>query len=507
MIEAGVLPVCAIGNTGEITTLSPGNVPEAIGVGALDQTDEVPWFSAGDEIYWDGNPLFKPDVSAPGVDVPGMDSLGNALSLSGTSFAAPHIAGTGALLLQHTPDLTLEQLKGFILHTATDFGDIGHDIRYGKGRLNVSLAIDFLEQYQSRFNTPDMVIETINPLDNESSLTFQQYFSDGEGGLSGPVQHKVFIESEMTPLGLADVNGDGYSDLVVKATKTIANGDFKISYNVYPSVEASGFSKNAYTWYSFNSKFKDPYTFIGLGDVTGDKKADMVIAQDTLQRNSYYQWDISVIPAPQRTSSGSVPEIWSTFTVYKIYCVEFSLGDIDGDHKTDLIIGKRYKYYNKPIYCYSSSSNGTSFNAKMSYPTQITSSFYGPLKLMKSCDVNGDGLDDLILRADIFNPRITTPVYVSLSNGTGSFKHETKWAALPLQIGGKLECLSDMDGDGLTDLIVKNSGSYPTLNVWHSNGQAQFTRASTELLNQDVIKPDADIGFIGAANVGMGDWK
>ncbi len=507
MIEAGVLPVCAIGNTGELTTLSPGNVPEAIGVGALDQTDEVPWFSAGDEVYWDGNPLFKPDLSAPGVEVPGMDSLGNALSLSGTSFAAPHIAGAGALLLQHTPDLTLEQLKGFLLHTATDLGDPGHDIRYGKGRLNISLAIDFLERYQSRFNTSDLVLETINPLDNGSSLTFQQYFSDGEGGLSGPVPHKVALGSGLTPLGLADVNGDGYSDLVVKSTEAIADGDFQISYNVYPSVEASGFSKNAYTWYSFNSKTKDPYTFIGLGDVTGDKKADMVIAQDTLQSNSYYQWDISVIPSPQRTASESVPEIWSTFTAYKIYCVEFSLGDIDGDHKTDLIIGKRYKYYNKPIYCYSSPSNGTSFNAKMSYPTQITASFYGPLKLMKSGDVNGDGLDDLILRADMFNPRISTPVYVSLSNGPGTFKHETQWAALPLQTGGRLESLSDMDGDGLTDLIVRNSESNPTLRVWHSNGQTQFLRARADLLNQDVIKPDTDIGFIGAANVGMGDWK
>jgi len=351
------------------------------------------------------------------------------------------------------------------------------------------------------------VIETINPLDKESSLTFQQYFSDGEGGLSGPVPLKVAVESEMTPLGLADVNGDGYSDLVVKATEAIADGDFQISYNVYPSIEASGFSTNAYTWYSFNSETKDPYTFIGLGDVTGDKKADMVIAQATLQRNSHYQWDISVIPSPQRTASESVPEIWSTFTAYKIYCVTFSLGDIDGDHKTDLIIGKRYKYYNKPIYCYSSASNGTSFNSKMSYPTQITASFYGPLKLMKSADVNGDGLDDLILRADMFNSRISTPVYVSLSNGTGAFKREPQWADLPLQTGGRLEYLSDMDGDGLTDLIVKDSGSNPTLSVWPSNGQGQFLRNNAQSLNLTLTTPNIDIGFIGAANVGMGDWK
>lgn len=69
----------------------------------------------------DGSAL-KPDISAPGQ---GIFSVGNGtgtqgLNISGTSMAAPHIAGTMALLRQQHPTWSVEELKALVMNTAVN---------------------------------------------------------------------------------------------------------------------------------------------------------------------------------------------------------------------------------------------------------------------------------------------------------------------------------------------------------------------------------------------------
>ena len=92
MTTAGILPVSAIGNTGPGTTLCPGNTEGSVGVGAVKKRDYVPWFTGGGWACWDTSCLLKPDVVAPGVQVPGIGAEGEYQTMSGTSVAAPHVA-------------------------------------------------------------------------------------------------------------------------------------------------------------------------------------------------------------------------------------------------------------------------------------------------------------------------------------------------------------------------------------------------------------------------------
>jgi hypothetical protein len=59
----------------------------------------------------------------------------------GNSFAAPRVAGAGALVRHKFPNLSGSQTATVILNTADDLGDTGVDSVYGHGKLNIGKAL------------------------------------------------------------------------------------------------------------------------------------------------------------------------------------------------------------------------------------------------------------------------------------------------------------------------------------------------------------------------------
>ncbi|HPY75697.1 MAG TPA: S8 family serine peptidase [Planctomycetota bacterium] len=128
-IASGVVCVIAAGNSGPSakTIGTPGVVLEAITVGAINSSGTIASFSSRGVTVYNTE---KPDIVAPGVNVPSLWKNGGTNTISGTSMATPHVAGLCALILQAKPGLTPAKVKALIMDTA--FGTAEANV-YGKG--------------------------------------------------------------------------------------------------------------------------------------------------------------------------------------------------------------------------------------------------------------------------------------------------------------------------------------------------------------------------------------
>ena len=153
--RAGVVSVVAAGNDfgefGRGSLSSPGSTPEAITVGAVTTTRSGPPNVIAGFSSSGPTPLslqLKPEVSAPGANVLSAAPQGAYTTLSGTSMAAPHVAGGVALLRQRHPTWTPAQIKSALALTGDRvFAGDGRTIeastvREGGGVVNLPRAND-----------------------------------------------------------------------------------------------------------------------------------------------------------------------------------------------------------------------------------------------------------------------------------------------------------------------------------------------------------------------------
>jgi type VII secretion-associated serine protease mycosin len=138
----GVVLVGAAGNNHREERFYPASYPNVVSVSATQADDEFThWSSYGPDV----------DVSAPGASVLTTNCdrakvgacpyYGDHIVISGTSFAAPNVAGVVALIRARYPTYTPAQVVSRLTGTADDLGYAGWDNRYGVGRVNAFRAV------------------------------------------------------------------------------------------------------------------------------------------------------------------------------------------------------------------------------------------------------------------------------------------------------------------------------------------------------------------------------
>lgn len=129
----GAVIVAAAGNDGADGVLYPARYPGVLAVGAVDAAGQYVYFS---------NRGAALDLVAPGVGVSAEGAGGEAVAFSGTSAAAPFVAGAVAGVWSQWPALDGAAVAGLLVRYADDAGAPGRDPHYGAGVLNLERVLE-----------------------------------------------------------------------------------------------------------------------------------------------------------------------------------------------------------------------------------------------------------------------------------------------------------------------------------------------------------------------------
>ena len=148
----GCIIVKSAGNNGKEITF-PGTVEGVIAVANMQQDGSLNKTSSH------GENLF---ITAPGTDIRTTDSDYGCCTVTGTSYAAPHVAGVVALMLEIDSTLTYKEVREILAKTAKKIGDYEYDTNkeygswneyYGYGLVDANNAVQMtLQRKEQKLN-------------------------------------------------------------------------------------------------------------------------------------------------------------------------------------------------------------------------------------------------------------------------------------------------------------------------------------------------------------------
>jgi len=132
--NAGVVIVAASGNSGDNDIAYPAKFDEVIAVGALSNNESGPPVVAN---YSNYGP--EQDIVAPGTAIWSTIPGNRILDMSGTSMAAPQVAGLAGLMVAE--GINHDDVLDVMIETAIDLGESGYNEKYGHGMINAYWAV------------------------------------------------------------------------------------------------------------------------------------------------------------------------------------------------------------------------------------------------------------------------------------------------------------------------------------------------------------------------------
>jgi len=287
---------------------------------------------------------------------------------------------------------------------------------------------------------PDLVVA------NNGSGTVSVFRNTGSIG-SISYAAKVNLTSAGGPfsVSIGDLDGDGKADI---AAANVNSNTISVFRNTSSSAGSISYASKV-DFISGTSPSK-----VSIGDLDGDGKADIVVANVNSNTISVFL----------NTSSGSGSISYADKVDFIIGTSPYSvsIGDLDGDGKADLSVALNSSSGTLSAFRNTSSGAGNiSFSSKVDFTTGANP------ESIAIGDFDGDGKPDLVVVNGNSN---TISVFLNTSSGSGSISYADKvdfiTGSLPREVS-----IGDLDGDGKADLAVVNQTS-TTVSVFRNTSSS-----------------------------------
>lgn len=523
-VARGIVVVAAAGNRGlPKTVASPGTSRGAITVGAsgIHSTQSGPGgtinnyrvaqFSSRGPVSWPQGATLKPDIVAPGHNIcsarwaaawPGKDCLDSQHSkLNGTSMATPHVAGVAALLRQHQPTWSPDQIKQALRSTAKNLGDEPVAQGYGQVQTRAALALTQAPP-TATIQSSGMLRGLINIIGTASGDDFSQYQLAVGVGLNPTAWTTLATSTTPVTNGIlasnfnADSRPDGFYTLrlhtidttgLVSEDRAFVEVDnvqlvsplSSSSWRHGESIDIVGRVSDAPGFQSYTIEYgagTNPSSWIStgitltnggvqpvIGGVLGTWDSGQAPAAGTytLRVVANYSWG-SVVESATNMKFVADPYLKSGWPVaFPWYSIgggwwsppgkmEPVISDVDGDGTRDIVITHGGNPPKVEAYRHDGS---------LIWSVALAAGSYGGLAMADpiAFDLENDGRDEIITTLPIFGSPWTLSLFVINSNGTirSGFP-----VSIPYNYSRSISA-ADLDRDGKREIIVHGAASFP----------------------------------------------
>jgi len=413
---------------------TPGLLPEEIMNNLRDQngnkiiTEEDPEGDAFQRKIFNGmgiNNYFGKSVASAGdVNGDGFDDI--IVGAYGyNSFTGRAYLYYGGLIMNTVADMVFTGVPdswfGSSVSTAGDVNGDGYDdVIIGAYAYNYSTGRAYIYYGGSNMNNSADVIMTGSAMENRLGVSVRS---------------------------AGDVNGDGYSDVIIGADRNYSS--WTGGANIY--FGGSSMNNTADVILTGEAAFNlFGFSVSSAGDVNGDGYSDVIVGAYGYYSNTGRAYIYFGGPAMNNTAD----LIMSGETIDSYYGFSVSTaGDVNGDGFSDVIVGAGISsdFGKAYIYFGGASMNNTE---DVTMTGEASTNYFGE-SVSSAGDVNGDGYSDVIIGANGFNSN-TGKAYLFFG---GTSMNNTPDAAMTGEatnnfFGASVSSAGDVNGDGYSDVII-----------------------------------------------------